>query len=172
MRYYIHHKTSQKTSRLSGCAVLNLFGCLQLLGSRKTLKRRLLGISLFLIFAGFLYSTPLLAFVDREPGLQRPVSSSLDDCQRKFAEALRLGDREREYQAEKTRHAEAVARKCSAEKWYDLDLLECVLFVPVFGLFLPFFGLSFIGALGSVRRSSSSGQNTSLSMSTKSGNFR
>jgi len=121
------------------------------------LRRCLLRIFLFPIFAGFLYSTPIAAFVDGQPGLQRPAPSSLDDCQSKFAEALKLEGREREYQAEKTRHAEVVARKCSAEKWYDLDLLECILFVPVFGLFLPFFGLFFIGALGSMRRSSPSG---------------
>jgi hypothetical protein len=122
------------------------------------LRIRLLGISLFLIFAGFLYSAPVAAFVDGEPGLQRPAASSLDDCQSRFSEALRIGDREREYQAEKARYAEAVARKCSAEKWYDLDLLECILFVPVFGLFLPFFGLIFISSLGSMRRSSSVGR--------------
>jgi hypothetical protein len=58
-------------------------------------------------------------------------------------------DREGEYHAEKTRYAEAVARKCAAERWYDLDLLECVLFVPVFGLFLPFFGVFFIGTVRS-----------------------
>ena len=136
------------------------------------MQRRLLEISLFLIVAGFIYSTPVGAFVDGEPGLQRPASSSLDDCQRKFAESLRLGDREREYRAEKARYEEAVARKCSAEKWYDLDLLECVLFVPVFGLFLPFFALLVITEFGSMRRSSSSGQKTSLSLSTNSGNFR
>ena len=118
------------------------------------MRRRPLGIFLFLIFAGFFYSTPVAAFVDGEPGLKRPPSSSLDDCQRKFAETLRLVDGEREYHAEKTRYAEAVARKCSTEKWYDLDLLECVLFVPVFGLFLPFFGVFFVGTLRSRRGAS------------------
>jgi hypothetical protein len=121
------------------------------------LRRRLLGISLFLIFAGFFYSTPVAAFADGEPGLRRPPSSSLDDCQRKFAETLRLVGREREYHAEKTKYSEEVARKCSTGKWYDLDLLECVLFVPVFGLFLPFFGVIFIGTLRSIWGSSSPG---------------
>jgi hypothetical protein len=58
-------------------------------------------------------------------------------------------DREREYHSEKSKYAEAVERKCRAEKWYDLDLLECVLFVPVFGLFLPFFGIVLIGTVRS-----------------------
>jgi hypothetical protein len=142
-------------SRLSGSVVLCYFDYLQQLGSRITLQRRLLGIFSFLILAALFSSSPVAALVDGEPGLQRPAASSLDNCQSKFAEALRLGDREREYRAEKARYAEAVSRKCSAEKWYDLDLLECILFVPVFGLFLPFFGLLFIGALGSMRRSSS-----------------
>jgi hypothetical protein len=118
------------------------------------LRTRLLGISLFLIFAGFFYSTPVTAFVDGEPGLQRPPASSLDDCQSKFAEALRSRDREREYHAEKARYTDAVAGRCAGEKWYDLDLLQCVLLVPIFGLFLPFFGLIFIGTVRSSYRKS------------------
>jgi hypothetical protein len=106
---------------------------------------------------GLFYITPVSAFVDGEPGLQRPAASSLDDCQTKFAEALKSRDREREYHVEKARYTEAVASRCGGEKWYDLDLLECILLVPVFGLFLPFFGFIFIGSLRSIWKSSSSG---------------
>ncbi len=143
-------------SRLSEYAVLDYPDYHQQFGSRKALRRRLLGISSFLLVAGFFYSTPV-AFVDGEPGLQRPAAASLDDCQTKFAEALELRDREREYHADKARYTEAVASRCGGEKWYHLDLLECILFVPVFGLFLPFFGFIFISTLRSIWKPSSSG---------------
>ena len=50
---------------------------------------------------------------------------------------------------------QALAKLCSEERWYDLGFLECVLFVPLFGLILPFFGLMIIGTVRSVRQTSS-----------------
>ncbi len=90
-----------------------------------------------------------------EPGVSRAGGASLDDCQKRFTEALRFVDREREYSAEKARYQQAAVERCSEGKWYDLGFLECVLFVPLFGLILPFFGLMIIGTVRSVRQTSS-----------------
>ena len=122
------------------------------------MRRSLLGVFSFLMFFGLFCTTPVAGFVGGDPGIERPSDSPVDHCQRNLAEALRSRDREREYHAEKARYTEAETRRCGGEKWYDLDLLECILFVPVFGLILPFFGFFFIGTLRSIWKSSSAGR--------------
>lgn len=110
----------------------------------------LLGTFSLLIICGLLCSCPLVARVGAEPGVRSHSGYSIDPCQKQYAEALRVIKREQEYAVEKARYQEAVARKCAGEKWYDLGLLECALFVPLFGLVLPFFGLIFFGTVRSV----------------------
>ena len=117
------------------------------------MQKLLLSTLSFLIFLVFVATPPVAAFVDGEPGFARPSEASLDHCQRRYAERLRLQHREREYQAEKARYGEATARRCGEEKGYDPGFLECLLFVPIFGLFLPFFGTLLIGTLRSTRES-------------------
>jgi hypothetical protein len=67
---------------------------------------------------------------------------------------LRFIDKEREYSAEKARYQQAMAKRSSEKRRYDLGFLECVLFVPVFGFILPFFGLMIIGTMRSTQRTS------------------
>ena len=115
----------------------------------------LLGAFSFVLICELMCSCPVAALVGPEPGVSRAGGASLDDCQKRFTEALRFVDREREYSAEKARYRQATAERCSEEKWYKLGLLECVLFVPLFGLILPFFGLMIIGTVRSIRQTSS-----------------
>jgi hypothetical protein len=109
------------------------------------------------IICGLFCSLPAVAFVGAEPGVSRGGDAPLDDCQNRFAEALRFIEREQAYASEKARYQQAASERCEQEEWYDLGLLECVLFVPIFGLILPFFGLMIIGTVRSVRRMSSAG---------------
>lgn len=115
----------------------------------------LLGAFSFVLICELLYSCPVAALVGPEPGLSRAGGARLDDCQKRFTEALRFVDREREYSAEKAKYQQSTAERCSEERWYDLGFLECVLFVPLFGLILPFFGLMIIGTVRSIRQTSS-----------------
>jgi len=121
------------------------------------MRRLLLGAFSFVLICEFLCSCPVAAMVGPEPGVSRDGGARLDDCQKRFTEALRLVNREREYSAEKARYQQAKADRCSEEKWYDLGFLECVLFVPLFGLILPFFVLMIIGTMRSIRQTSSTG---------------
>jgi hypothetical protein len=112
---------------------------------------------------------PASAHVSGEPGWTGSSDSPLDRCQSQYAEALRLADRERDYRADKARYAEDLQRRCAGAKWYDLGLLECLLLVPVFGLFLPFFGFILVGTLRSGRNSPSP---ESLAKEAETGNVR
>jgi hypothetical protein len=114
-----------------------------------------LGAFSVVLVCGLLCSCPATALVGPEPGVSRSAGAPLGDCQKRFTEALRFMDREREYSAEKERYHRATAKRCSEERWYDLGFPECVLLVPLFGLILPFFGLMIIGTVRSVRRTSS-----------------
>ena len=118
---------------------------------KRFLPAILSSLALFVLFS----SPTVAAFVDGEPGLTRSFNTSLDHCQRQYTERLRLRDREQEYRTEKARYTEAAGMKCETERWYDLGLLECALFVPIFGLFLPFFGVTLIDTLRYARRSPS-----------------
>ena len=102
-------------------------------------------------------SCPAAAQVGPQPGVSRAGSTTLDDCQRRFTEALRFVEREKEYASEKARYQQATAKRCSGEEWYDIGFLECVLFVPIFGLIIPFFGLMIISTVRSNRKTSSPG---------------
>jgi hypothetical protein len=115
---------------------------------QKLLPSALSSLAFLVLFS----SPPVAAFVDGEPGLARHSETSLDHCQKQYTERLRFRDTEEEYQAEKVRYTEAVGRKCQGEKWYNLGLLECALFVPIFGLFLPFSGALLIDTLRSTNR--------------------
>lgn len=119
------------------------------------MRRLLLGAFSFVLICELMCSCPVAALVGPEPGVSRAGGASLDDCQKRFTEALRFVDREREYSAEKARYQQAAVELCSEGKWYDLGFLECVLFVPLFGLILPFFGLMIIGTVRSIRQTSS-----------------
>ena len=119
------------------------------------MRRLLLGAFSFVLICELMCSCPVAALVGLEPGVSRAGGASLDDCQKRFTEALRFVDREREYSAEKARYQQAAVERCSEGKWYDLGFLECVLLVPLFGLILPFFGLMIIGTVRSVRQTSS-----------------
>jgi len=118
------------------------------------MRRLLLGAFSFVLICGLLSSCPAAALVGPEPGVSRSGGAPLGDCQKRFAEALRFMDKEREYSAEKTRYQQATAKRCSEERWYDLGFPECVFLVPLFGIILPFFGLMIIGTVRSVRRTS------------------
>ena len=115
----------------------------------------LFGVFSFLLICGLLSAYPVAALVGPEPGVSRTGNTSLDDCQKRFTEALRFIEREQDYASEKARYQQAEAKRCSGEKWYDFGLLECVLFVPIFGIVLPFFGLTVIGTLRPVRHAPS-----------------
>ena len=119
------------------------------------MRRLLLGAFSFVIIFGFLCTCPAAALVGPEPGVSRAGNTPLDDCQKTFTEALRFIEREQEYASEKARYQQATAKQCSEERWYHLGFLECVLFVPLFGLILPFFGLMIIGTVRSIRQTSS-----------------
>jgi len=119
------------------------------------MRRLLLGVFSFVLICGLLCSCPAAALVGPEPGVSRAGGTPLGDCQKRFTEELRFVDRQREYSAQKARYQQALAKLCSEERWYDLGFLECVLFVPLFGLILPFFGLMIIGTVRSVRQTSS-----------------
>jgi len=121
------------------------------------MRRLVLGAFSFVLISGLLCSCPSAALVGPEPGVSRYGGTPLGDCQKRFTAALRFMDKEREYSAEKTRYQQAMAKRCSEERWYDIGFLECVLFVPLFGLILPFFGLMIIGTVRSIRRTSSTG---------------
>jgi hypothetical protein len=113
------------------------------------MRRFLLGILSLLIICELLSSFPVAAWSGADRGGRNHISNSLEPCQSQFVEALRTIEREREYAVEKARYRETVARKYAGEKWYDLGLLECALFVPLFGLVLPFFGSMLLGAVRS-----------------------
>lgn len=97
---------------------------------------------------------PVRAFVGPTPGVSRSDDASLDGCQKRFAELLRFIHREREYATDKANFQDTMADRCTRQKWYDFSILQCVLFVPVFGLILPFFALMLFGAVRSIRRTS------------------
>lgn len=117
------------------------------------MRTLLLGTLALLLLPLLVNVPPASADRSGEPRWTGSSDSPLDRCQSQYAEVLRLLDREREYQAEKARYAEAVERRCAGTNWYDLDLLECLLFVPVFGLFFPFFGFILVGTLLSRKKS-------------------
>ena len=119
------------------------------------MHRFLLGSFLLLIIFELMFSCPAAARVGAEPRVRSHGDHSFGQCQNQFTEALRAIEREREYAVEKARYQEALASKCAGEKWYDLGLLECALFVPLFGLVLPFFGIMFLGTVRSVWTTSS-----------------
>jgi len=119
------------------------------------MRRFLYGIFSLLIISELLCSCPVSAWGGAAPGARSLGANSLDPCQSRFTEALRAIEREREYAVEKARYQESVARKCAGEKWYDLGFLECVLFIPLFGLVLPFFGIMLFGTVRSVWTASS-----------------
>ncbi len=108
-----------------------------------------LGVFFLLVLSTLFWVPPASAHMDGELRWIGSSDSPLDRCQTQYAEALRLVDKEREYRVEKARYAEEVQRRCEEAKWYELDLLECLLFVPIFGLFLPFFGFILVGTIGS-----------------------
>ena len=119
------------------------------------MRRLLLGAFSFVLICELLCSCPVAALVGPGPGVSRAGNTLLDDCQKRFTEGMRFIDRQREYSAEKARYQQTTAGRCSEQKWYDLGFLECVLFVPLFGLILPFFGLMIIGTVRSIRQTSS-----------------
>ena len=114
-----------------------------------TMRRLLLGTFSLLVICELLSGCPVAARAGAEPGVRSHRSHSLGQCQNQFTEALRAREREREYAVEKARFQEALASKCAGRKWYELSLLECALFVPLFGLVLPFFGIIFFGTVRS-----------------------
>lgn len=118
------------------------------------MRRIALGALSLVILCEFLCGSPLEAGAGIEPGISIQGGNSLAPCQSQFAEALRAIEREREYTAEKSRYQEALSRRCAGEKWYDLGFLECALFVPLFGIVLPFFGIILFGSVRSALISS------------------
>lgn len=111
-------------------------------------------LCLILVF-GLLFVRPVVSPARAEPGISRAAMAPLDDCQNRFANTLKFLEREREYAVEKGKYHEALSRRCAAERWYDFGLLDCAIFVPLFGLILPFFGLTIINSLRSRSRKSS-----------------
>ena len=118
------------------------------------MRRLLLGAASFVLICGLLCSCPVQALAGAEAGVSRAGNTAVDHCQKRFTEALRFIEREDEYASNKARYRQAVAKRCAEERWYDLGFLECVLFVPIFGLILPFFGLTIIGTVRSIRKTS------------------
>ncbi len=108
--------------------------------------------SLTLLSLLLLCSLPFKALADPPGEGSGMRGRPLDDCQKKFAETLQFMDREREYRADKVRYQTLVAQRCAGRQWYEPGLLECALFVPFFGLILPFFGVMLLERLDAVRR--------------------
>ena len=71
------------------------------------MRRLLLGAFSFVLICGLLCSCPAAALAGPEPGVSRSGGAPLGDCQKRFTEALRFIDREREYSAEKVRYQQA-----------------------------------------------------------------
>ncbi len=116
------------------------------------MRKLLPGALLLVLIGNLLWSFPAAAFVGPTPTASRSGGGLLDPCQKKFVEALRFTDREREYAAEKARYREVVAMRGAGQKWYELGFLECALLLPVFGLVLPFLGGVLFGSARSVWR--------------------
>ncbi len=118
------------------------------------MRRHLTGVFSFLFIFLTLCIWPVAALEGPAAELGGLEGNPLDGCQKKFAESLRFLDRERDYAEKKVRYQQALADRCAGRKWYDLGFLECALFVPLFGLILPFFGMMFFGSLRSLWRTS------------------
>ena len=119
------------------------------------MRRLLLTVLALALICELLCCQRATAFAGTSPGVSRSGDAPLDECQKKFAELLRFMRRENEYAGDKANYAEAVEDRCAHQKWYDFSILQYVLFVPLFGLILPFFGLMIFGAARSIRRTSS-----------------
>lgn len=114
------------------------------------MKKHLLLFLSLLVLSGILSSAPAASFVGDETGPRRFGGTELETGRARYAEALIAQEREREYRSEKQQYLQTLERMCAAEKRYDLSLLECVLFVPLFGLVLPFFAVMFFGTVRSM----------------------
>jgi fatty-acid desaturase len=123
------------------------------------MRRLLLGAFSFVLIGNLLCSGPIAAFAEPERGVHRLADTSLDPCQKRFAEALRWIDRERSYAEEKASYRETLEGRVAGKKWYNFGFLECLLSVPIFGLIVPFFGLMLLSRMRTMWRRSSSKAN-------------